>query len=57
MRRLNWERVVSILLIAPAVIAIAVFVYGFIGWTAYVSLTKWDQLLYAHWVQQLPKVV
>jgi glucose/mannose transport system permease protein len=45
MHRLNWERVVSILLIAPAVIAIAVFVYGFIGWTAYVSLTKWDQLL------------
>jgi glucose/mannose transport system permease protein len=45
MPRLNWERVVSVLLIAPAVIAIAVFVYGFIGWTAYASLTKWDQLL------------
>jgi glucose/mannose transport system permease protein len=45
MRHLNWERVVSILLIAPAVIAIAVFVYGFIGWTAYASLIKWDKLL------------
>ncbi len=45
MPRLNWERVVSILLIAPAVIAIAVFVYGFIGWTAYASLIKWDKLL------------
>jgi len=45
MRRLTWERVVSILLLAPSVIAIAIFVYGFIGWTAYVSLTKWDQLL------------
>jgi glucose/mannose transport system permease protein len=45
MRRLNWEQVVSILLIAPAVIAIAVFVYGFIGWTAYASLIKWDKLL------------
>ena len=45
MRRLNWERVVSVLLIAPAVISIAVFVYGFISWTAYASLTKWDQLL------------
>jgi glucose/mannose transport system permease protein len=45
MPRLNWERVVSILLIAPAVIAIAVFVYGFIGWTTYASLIKWDKLL------------
>ena len=45
MRRLTWERVVSILLLTPSVIAIAIFVYGFIGWTAYVSLTKWDQLL------------
>ena len=45
MPRLNWERVVSVLLIAPAVIAIAVFVYGFIGWTAYASLIKWDKLL------------
>jgi glucose/mannose transport system permease protein len=45
MRRLNWERVVSILLLSPAVMAIAIFVYGFIGWTAYASLTKWDKLL------------
>lgn len=45
MRRLNWERVISILLLAPAVIAVAIFVYGFIGWTAYASLTKWDQML------------
>lgn len=45
MRRLNWERVVSILLLSPAVIAVAIFVYGFIGWTAYASLTKWDKLL------------
>ncbi|RLC73002.1 MAG: sugar ABC transporter permease [Chloroflexi bacterium] len=42
---MTWERVVSILLLTPSVIAIAIFVYGFIGWTAYVSLTKWDQLL------------
>ena len=45
MRRLNWERVASILLLSPAVMAIAIFVYGFIGWTAYASLTKWDKLL------------
>ena len=45
MRRLSWERAVSVLLLAPAVIATAVFVYGFIGWTGYVSLSKWDKLL------------
>jgi glucose/mannose transport system permease protein len=45
MRRLNWERVVSILLLSPAVIAVAIFVYGFIGWTTFASLTKWDKLL------------
>lgn len=45
MRRWNWERVVSVLLLAPAVIAIAFFVYGFIGFTVYSSLSKWNQLL------------
>ncbi len=45
MRRLNWERVVSVLLISPSAIAIAVFVYGFIGFTGFASLSKWDQLL------------
>jgi glucose/mannose transport system permease protein len=45
MRRLNWERIVSVLLIAPSAIAIAIFVYGFIGFTGFASLTKWNQLL------------
>lgn len=45
MRRWNWERVVSILLISPAVVATGIFVYGFIAWTAYSSLTKWNKLL------------
>jgi glucose/mannose transport system permease protein len=44
-RRWNWERVVSVLLISPAVAAIAVFVYYFIARTAYTSLTKWDKLM------------
>src|SRR3990170_4301879 len=38
------DRVISLLLIAPSLIAIAVFVYGFIGFTAFASLTKWDNL-------------
>ena len=38
------DRLLSILLISPSVIAIAIFVYGFIGFTGYSSLTKWDAL-------------
>ncbi|HID86581.1 MAG TPA: sugar ABC transporter permease [Anaerolineae bacterium] len=45
MRRLNWERTIPVLLIFPSVAAIAVFVYGFIGFTGFVSLTKWNKLL------------
>ncbi len=45
MRRITWERVVAILLITPSVLATAVFVYGFIIFTAFASLTKWNQLL------------
>jgi glucose/mannose transport system permease protein len=45
MQRLKWERIIAILLIAPSVLAIAIFVYGFIGFTGYVSLSKWNNLL------------
>lgn len=44
-RILNTERVTALLMITPSIIAIAVFVYGFIGWTAFVSMTKWNTLL------------
>jgi glucose/mannose transport system permease protein len=43
--RIKRETVLSIALITPSVIAIAIFVYGFIGWTARVSLSKWKGLL------------
>ncbi|MEN9935746.1 MAG: hypothetical protein RLZZ387_2325 [Chloroflexota bacterium] len=43
-RWLNRDRVTALLMIAPSVIAIAIFVYGFIGWTAFVSLTSWQGL-------------
>jgi glucose/mannose transport system permease protein len=44
MRHVTRDRLLSLLLIAPSVIALAVFVYGFIAFTAYSSLTKWDAL-------------
>ncbi|MHB8135773.1 MAG: carbohydrate ABC transporter permease [Anaerolineaceae bacterium] len=43
--RIKRETVLSIALITPSIIAIAIFVYGFIGWTARVSLSKWKGLL------------
>ena len=43
-RRWNTDRIAAILMIAPSVIAIAIFVYGFIGWTGFVSLVNWRSL-------------
>jgi glucose/mannose transport system permease protein len=43
--RIKRETVLSIALVTPSIIAIAIFVYGFIGWTARVSLSKWKGLL------------
>ncbi len=39
------DRILSLLLIAPSVIAIAIFVYGFIAFTGFASFTKWNSLL------------
>lgn len=36
------ERWIAFLMVLPSIILIAVFVYGFIGWTTTVSLSKWD---------------
>src|SRR4029079_2426751 len=44
MRGLSRDRVVSIALLVPAIVAVAVFVYGMIGWTAWVSLSKANHL-------------
>ncbi|MBI5946575.1 MAG: sugar ABC transporter permease [Chloroflexi bacterium] len=41
-RRLTSERAVAIALIVPSAVAVAVFVYGFIAWSAVVSVSEWD---------------
>ncbi|WP_417168675.1 carbohydrate ABC transporter permease [Terrihalobacillus insolitus] len=35
----------AFLFLLPSLILIAVFVYGFIGWTGYVSVSNWNQLI------------
>ena len=39
------ETVLSISLLLPSIIAVAIFVYGFIGWSIRVSLSQWKGLL------------
>jgi glucose/mannose transport system permease protein len=38
------ETLLSITLLTPSIIAVAIFVYGFIGWSMRVSLSKWKGL-------------
>lgn len=43
--RLTRDRIVALGVLAPSVVAIAVFVYGFIAWSAYISVTDWSGIL------------
>jgi glucose/mannose transport system permease protein len=43
MRRLNRDRIVAVAMLTPSLIMLAIFVYGFIGQTFYVSLTNWGR--------------
>ena len=42
--RISRDRVTSLLVIAPSVLAVAIFVYGLILWTGYISTVQWDTL-------------
>jgi len=44
-RRAFQGRWVAVGMLAPSMLAVAIFVYGFIGWTARVSLSEWRGLL------------
>lgn len=44
-RRVTSDRLLSICFILPSIILISIFVYGFIGWTGYVSLSNWNTLM------------
>lgn len=46
-RRSIWksEKLVPVFMLLPSIAAIAIFVYGFIAWTGYVSLTEWNTLV------------
>jgi glucose/mannose transport system permease protein len=60
-RRVPWLRgdtAVAILVLSPSIIAVAVFIYGFIAWTGYISTVKWDTVVedytnvgFRNWIQ------
>lgn len=39
----NWEKIVGFIILLPSLIGVAVFVYGFIGWSAWVSVSNWTR--------------
>lgn len=43
-RKMTRARAIPFLTVLPSIVAIGVFVYGFIGWSAFVSMTKWRTL-------------
>ncbi|CAH0346480.1 sugar ABC transporter permease [Bacillus sp. CECT 9360] len=44
-RKLTKDQILAIAFITPSILLIAVFVYGFISWTGYVSLSNWNSLV------------
>jgi glucose/mannose transport system permease protein len=42
---LRGDTALAILMLTPSIIAVAVFIYGFIGWTGYISTVKWDTVV------------
>lgn len=42
---MNRDRWLGALMLSPSIVALAIFVYGFIAWTARVSLSAWKGLL------------
>lgn len=44
-RKFTKDQWTAVAFLAPSVLLILVFVYGFIGWTGYVSLSNWNTLV------------
>ncbi|RSL35179.1 sugar ABC transporter permease [Salibacterium salarium] len=43
-KRISSDQWVALAFLAPSILLLAVFVYGFIGWTGYVSFSNWNTL-------------
>jgi len=43
--KLTKDQLMAALFLAPSLLLIAIFVYGFIGWTGWVSVSNWNSLM------------
>ncbi|OQY40454.1 sugar ABC transporter permease [Candidatus Atribacteria bacterium 4572_76] len=43
--QIKGDKWTPILFITPSIVAIGIFIYGFIGWTSFISFTKWNNVL------------
>jgi glucose/mannose transport system permease protein len=39
------ERLQAFFMVLPSILAVAIFIYGFIGWTVRVSFTSWKGMI------------
>ena len=44
-RRIRKDYALSALIVLPSLLAVGVFVYGFIGWTGYVAMSGWNSFV------------
>jgi len=44
-RKVNGDMVLAFLVLLPSIIAVAIFIYGFISWTFYISMVDWKSAL------------
>ena len=43
--QIKGDKWTPILFITPSIVAVGIFIYGFIGWTGFISFTKWNNVL------------
>jgi len=43
--QIKGDKWTPILFVTPSIVAVGIFVYGFIGWTGFISFTKWNDVL------------
>ena len=39
------DKIIAVLMVMPSILAVGIFIYGFIGWSVRVSFTNWRGLL------------
>ncbi len=43
-RRIQTDTLWAIIIISPSILAVLIFIYGFIAWTGYISLVNWNDV-------------